>query len=469
TSAPQVVASFPRGDLRRNTTRLPSRWLLPTLRHHSGNPSLAATEWQQATDSTDTSGSGGWLTTSPSYAGSLQTTTGPSTGQEWRTRAVSAHLDLHDATLSASVALSRARESGQFTRFDGNLAGAAGLTNFADGTRPVSPTQLERYAICPHEYFVRRMLHVEPVEAPEEQLEMSVLDIGTLIHESFDDLITECRTQGQLPGYGQDWTDGQRQRLQVIGAAKADAYEAAGATGHPTLWQRTRVSLLATLDWMLTNDGAWRQQEDAKVVASELQFGLGGHPEVVIEVPGGALRFRGSADLVDQKRDGTLLVTDLKSGSARRFTKLSGDNPVAGGEKLQLPVYALAARDRYGNPDTDVEAMYWFVRRDRGTRIEVPLTAAVAQTYAETVGLIAASISQGVFPQRAPADPDFSWVQCPYCNPDGIGHGDVRKRWEAIRLTPQLRAYTGLVEPDAVPPAEFPPAVDGPAADMDAI
>ncbi|MEP6799035.1 MAG: hypothetical protein ABI890_12835, partial [Lapillicoccus sp.] len=34
TSAPQVVASFPRGDLRRNITRLPSRWLLPTLRHH---------------------------------------------------------------------------------------------------------------------------------------------------------------------------------------------------------------------------------------------------------------------------------------------------------------------------------------------------------------------------------------------------------------------------------------------------
>ena len=62
--------------------------------------------------------------------------------------------------------MSQARESDQFTRFDGNLAGAPGLPNFADGTRMVSPTQLERYAICPHEYFVRRMLNVEPVEAP---------------------------------------------------------------------------------------------------------------------------------------------------------------------------------------------------------------------------------------------------------------------------------------------------------------
>jgi len=458
TSATHVVASFPRGDLRRHTNRLPSRWLLPTLRHRSGNPSLAATEWQQATINPS---SGQWLTTSHSYAGSLQTTTEPSSGQEWRTRAVSAHIDLDDETLTTSLALSRERQSDRFTRFDGNLAGTAGLTNFADGTRPVSPTQLERYAICPHEYFVRRMLHVEPVEAPEEQIEMSVLDIGSLIHESFDDLITECSSQGLLPGYGERWTDEQRQRLQQIGTAKADDYEAAGATGHPTLWARTRVSLLATLDWMLTDDEAWRGREDARVIASELAFGLGGHPEVLIQVDGGEMRFRGSADKVDEKRDGTLLVTDLKSGSAWRFKKLSDENPVEGGEKLQLPVYAHAARARFGNADTKVEAMYWFVRKDRGNRIQVPLTDAVAQKYAATVGLIAKSISQGVFPQRAPSEPDFRWVQCPYCNPDGIGHADVRRRWETVRLTPEVRQYTGLVEPGALPPEDLPAGEEG--------
>ena len=138
------------------------------------------------------------------------------------------------------------------------------------------------------------------------------------------------------------------------------------------------------------------------------------------------------------------------SGSARSFKNLSADNPVAGGEKLQLPVYALAARAGFGNEQTPVEAMYWFARKDRGKRVKVPLTDVVEQTYAETVGLIARSIAGGVFPARAPATPDYRWAQCAFCNPDGLGHADVRARWEAMRLVPELRRYTRLVEPEAL-------------------
>jgi ATP-dependent helicase/nuclease subunit B len=450
-SAGRVVASFPRGDLRRHADRLPSRWLLPTLRQLSGNPSLAATGWDRALTGERP---GQWLTTSHSYAGSLQTTDAPSTGQEWRVRhawanASTAPLAPDDEVLAASLALTRGRESDRFTRFDGNLAGVAGLPDFTGGTRLVSPTQLERYAICPHEYFVRRMLHVEPIDAPEEQLEISALDVGSFIHESFDALISECSAEGTLPGYGEPWTDAQRQRLQEIGAALASEYEAGGVTGHLTLWTRSRASLLATLSWMLTDDEQWRAGEDAQVLASELRFGLDGYPEVLIRVDGGELRFRGSADKVDQRRDGTLLVTDLKTGSAARFAGLSQDNPVGGGELLQLPVYARAARARFGDAGTPVEAMYWFVRRDR-KRIQVPLTEAVEQTYADTVGVIARSIAHGVFPPRAPDQPDYRWVRCQYCNPDGLGHGDVRRRWEAMRRAPELLGYTGLVEPDAL-------------------
>ena len=94
--------------------------------------------------------------------------------------------------------------------------------------------------------------------------------------------------------------------------------------------------------------------------------------------------------------------------------------------------------------------MYWFVRKDRGKRVQVPLTEVVERTYAVTVGLIATSIAGGVFPLRPPAEPDFRWVQCPYCNPDGLEHADVRRRWEAMRLAPELRHYTRLVEPEAL-------------------
>jgi len=449
TSASTVVASFPRGDLRRHTNRLPSRWLLPTLRQHSSNPTLAATEWERAgLDAT----SGEWLRKSPSYAGALRVTHAPSTLQEWRIRAAWAGQELADPVVNASLAMSEARNSDEFTNFDGNLVGMTGLPDFTQGSRAVSPTALESYAICPHQYFLQRLLHVVPVEAPEEVLEISAMDIGSLIHACFDELISGCAELKELPGYGKPWTDQQHQRLQQIAASRADVFEAEGRTGHPLLWTRERARILAVLDWMLNDDDIWRTAETARVVGSELVFGMDGKPEVEIPIEGGVVRFRGSADKVDQRSDGTLLVTDIKTGSTRKFKELSETNPVAHGQKLQLPVYAHAARARHGTDATPVEAMYWFVGKDR-RRVQVPLTDEVQKVYAEAVGLLVRSMASGVFPQRAPEKPDFrqDWVQCPYCNPDGLGHIEVRRRWEAMRLRPEFLDYTRLVEPDAVP------------------
>ena len=340
-----------------------------------------------------------------------------------------------------------------FTRFDGNLGCVAGLPDLLSGERTVSPTALERYAICPHEYFVSRLLRVSPVEDPDVIVEISVMDVGNIIHASFDQLVREAAQANALPDYGQPWTEAQRQRLQQIGWTESHKYEAVGKTGHPLLWARQRDQILATLNWMVAADNAWRASQDARVVASELRFGFDGTPGVEVEVDGGTVRFAGSADKIDERRDGSLLVTDIKSGSARKFKDLSEDNADAGGEKLQLPVYAHAARAEYGNRDTKVEALYWFVGpKDRGKRIQVPLTPAVQERYAATVGLLATSLANGVFPPRAPEKADFrsDWVQCAYCNPDGLGHAAPRRQWEAMRLDPALAAYTGLVEPDVV-------------------
>ena len=200
-TASRVTASFPRGDLRRSSERLPSRWLLPSLRRLSGNPDLAATKWAQGVDASE-----GWLHSSPSFAASVLSTDEPSTHQEWAMRAASATRDTDDAVVAAARELQRGRRSEEFTRFDGNLTGSEALPDFATGERLLSPTSLERYAICPHAWFVQRMLYVEPVESPEEAVEISALDVGNIVHESFDQLVTEATERGELPGYGQPWT-----------------------------------------------------------------------------------------------------------------------------------------------------------------------------------------------------------------------------------------------------------------------
>lgn len=444
-----VVASFPRGDLRRSSHRLPSRWLLGSLRDLSGDKRLNATQW-------DTASYGTSLHNSPSFAASLTAALDgfaePASEQEWRVRRVASGGFLDDTVVASAVSLLRARASEAFTRYDGNLAGAPGLPDYAREERAISPTALESYASCPHAFFVERLLRVEPVEQPEDLLVISPMQIGNLVHDSLDTLVSELGDD--VPAAGAPWTQAQRDRLIEIAQAKADEFEAEGQTGHPRLWQRERTRIMADLAWLLTDDDEWRSLRKATVVATELRFGFS-TPPVEVPIASGRVLLRGSADKIDVGGNGTIYVTDVKTGSSKRFEGIDAD-PVVAGTKLQLPVYAYAARAVLGDPSLPVEASYWFVRKDRGKRIPVHLTPDVERRYADTLDVIVTSIAAGLFPAKAPEIADFAWVQCPYCNPDGIGHSDVRARWDRKRFAPELDRLVRLVEPGTLPDPTLP-------------
>ena len=84
----------------------------------------------------------------------------------------------------------------------------------------------------------------------------------------------------------------------------------------------------------------------------------------------------------------------------------------------------------------------------------VPLTAGVETTYAATIERLVTGIRDGLFPPRPPAEPDVMFVQCPYCNPDGVGHAEPRRRWDRVKHDPRLRELVSLIEPisDPTPP-----------------
>ena len=435
-SAPKVVATFPRGDLRRSSQRLPSRFLLPSLRELCGNKALSATKWEGADY-------GNAMVTSGSFAGELLTTSNIATEQEWRTRAANAEL-LEDESVTAAQELLAARRGPDFTRFDGNLKGSDGLPSYATSDRLISPTALELYASCPHAFFVQRLLGVTPLEQPEDSVTISPMDVGNLVHECFDELVTEFADT--LPGPAQPWSAAQRARLMEIADAKGREFEDRGLTGHPTLWERERLRITGVLINMLDVDDAWRLRTNTAVRASEMPFGLKGVDPIEIMIPSGRVLMRGSADKVDVAADGTIYVTDIKTGSRRAFKEITQDEPTVGGTKLQLPVYAYAAREVFGDRATPVVTAYWFVGRDQG-RVELELTPALEAEYAETLDVIVQSMANGLFPAKAPEVPDFAWVQCPFCNPDGIGHGEVRERWESKRNDPSLRDLVDLIEP----------------------
>ena len=447
-AAPECVASFPRGDLRRSSHRLPSRWLLPSLRALSNTPGLNATGWEKI--------GGPWLTGSPSYVAGLSRATTLASEQEWRSRAVVAgrvegrDVDtvLDDDVLRSAVALTRARWSSALTRFDGDLPGQA-VPHPTNPGRIVSPTALEDWATCPHGYFVGRLLRVEPLESPEEIVQISPIEIGNLVHEALDRFFTEQSDAGAVPSGTERWAPDQRAALDGVARKVADEFEARGLTGHRLLWQQQRARILADLQRLLDDDDALRARTGRRQVRSELTFGMAGAEPVEIPLPDGrTIRFRGAADRVDRAGDG-IVVVDYKTGGSSRFSDLDEANPTAGGTKLQLPVYAHAARAALGAPDADVSAEYWFIRGTERKRIPLPLTDAVHRAHTDALMVIADGIAAGLFPHRPPPDDGYAgYIACQYCDPDGFGTGDHRARWTRKRTDPRMAAYVALVEPE---------------------
>jgi RecB family exonuclease len=452
-AAPRVVASFPRGDLRQSNVRLPSRWLLPTLRALGDDPDLAAVGWSRVQS---------FMYESPSFSASLLSTADPATDQEWRVQAVASARTLgsadplvDDTAVARARALLRARAGDAFTRFDGNLSAHAADMPDPAGDRIVSATQLESWVACPHAYFVRRLLGVEPVEQPEELVEMSALERGSFLHEALDRFFAWLTETGAVPGPHEPWTTAQRERLARIGRDLAGECEQRGVTGHPTLWARDRARLVADLDRVLDQDELRRAQLGARQLRSELLFGQGRWPDpVAVALPDGRrIRFRGSADRIDLTDDGRIIVVDYKSGSTRHYQGLGEDDPDLAGSRLQLPLYAYAARQRLRRPDAVVRAEYWFVgRHDPGRRIGYDVTPRVEERFAHVLAVIADGIAAGVFPHRAPEDqPWLDWVACGYCDPDGLGAKRRRDEWARKKHAPELAGYLGLIEPQPAP------------------
>jgi RecB family exonuclease len=299
---------------------------------------------------------------------------------------------------------------------------------------------------------MEHVLKVEIPELPEEIYELSALDRGSLVHETLDEFLREvlARDAGPPPP-DTAWTDSDRARLHAIADARFRRYEELGLTGRRAFWDRDRRRILADFDRFLDADAGLRSDHQRTTVATELTFGLPGSGRPPIELvlaDGRVLRFRGAADRVDRGPDDTLIVIDYKTGWPSAVGT-AGD-PTAGGTKLQLPVYALAARTVFGTPSTVVVAAYWYISsRGEFRWAEVTLDDRTQARFDEVLRAIADGIERGVFPCRL--DPPNSWTRYArtYADPDLRGTRDRYLEWVRKRSAPELSAYVALCEPDA--------------------
>lgn len=449
-AAGTCVLCVPRGDLRRTSERVPSRWALDVA-------SALAGRRLQAPDLAARSAPG--LSHVASFGAGLRSMPQAATGQEHRLRSLLAGAPVHDAVLAAGADVVTSRRSARFTRFDGHLAGLA-VPSPADGV--TSPTRLERWATCPFAYLVEGLLGARPVENPEEQLTITPIDRGRLLHEALEAFIVDvlARPAGGRPAPHEPWPAADRARLAGIGAALCDQYEARGLTGRAIFWRRERAAVLGDLHRFLDADDEHRRRHGTRPLAAELAFGLPGAAleAVPIALPDGrAVHFRGLADRVDVGDDGTVHVVDYKSGGAKAFERLCADDPDLRGTKLQLAVYGAAgARLLTTVPGAEtgaVHAEYWFVSAKGGFgRVGYRVTPPILERVGRNLATIVAGIEAGIFPSR-PAPTTNTWrVECHSCDPDALGVSELRRAWERKRTDPALAPYAHLAEPlDGVP------------------
>jgi len=216
-----------------------------------------------------------------------------------------------------------------------------------------SPTQLESYAKCPWAYFSERLLKLELLEDPDEEMDPATR--GSILHDALSRFYDGAHARAGGPVYLRE-ADLEWARPAVVAALDAALAEAqrAGWVGHRALLPAKRAELIRMLRGFLdaevkeheasfTNVGNAKKMIRTGADAHEVKIA-----DAVLERDGVRFRFRGSIDRVD-------VGVDDRFGGAERFTaavdyKSSIYSTPGGGDKeawddgvvLQVPLYAHA-------------------------------------------------------------------------------------------------------------------------------
>jgi ATP-dependent helicase/nuclease subunit B len=455
------VVTHARNDQRSGRALVPSRWLVEAIEHGTGTrPDTEALMVGAPVEGVTLVASHG--------AGLLDVAAGGPAALHREEHALASllatgafedHPAADDPALIAGAELLRGRRSDSFTRFDGNLDGE-GIDVTTLGA--LSPTSIETYATCPRKWFFTHALELRSHDRPEEIERIDGRERGTLAHAVLERFFAEVIAAGSAPAPGARWSAAARARLRAICDEECDAAEARGITGHPRWWAHDRDEIHRVLQRTLDGDEEQRRRFGTAPVAVELTFGRQGLPPLAVDLGDGrSVQLSGQADRVDAGVDAAghtrVVVWDYKYSKPKAFDHIvkeedKGGDPLAGGTKIQLVAYALAAA---GAPhldlpdDLEVHAHYWFLRppHTNDTR-GYPVDDAMRQRFARVLGVLADGIAGGRFPAR-PGGHAYHWgnfEHCAWCDFDSICPKDRDEEWERVRDDASLVAVRRLAE-----------------------
>ena len=215
-----------------------------------------------------------------------------------------------------------------------------------------SASRLEAYGVCPFFFYIGHVLDLEPRTLPEAGYDVRML--GSMLHQILENTYRQAQNAADVEACLTLLPEVAR---RVFATAPADY----GFRPTP-LWALQQEELLRIL-----------QQTVAALAEVSLgytpryfeqRFGLGSVP-LVLETEAGPIRLHGFIDRIDVAADGSLRVMDYKAGGAAITAK-----DLSEGRRLQLPIYALAARDALGLGEIS-GGFYWHIQKAEASQLKL--------------------------------------------------------------------------------------------------
>ena len=262
-----------------------------------------------------------------------------------------------------------------------------------------SASRLESYAACPQMFYVSKALGLEAVELPA--LGLDVRQVGSILHKILEETYKNA----------EDPADVESVLKQLSKEAKKIFASAPQVYGfRPSeLWELEQGQFLnmleVTIEELAVVSAGWTP------FAFEQKFGFKDAPPLEIQLNDEKIRLHGVIDRIDKNEDGGLRVIDYKTGSGHLDKK-----ELVAGNRLQLPIYALAARDalQLGEP---VDGLYWAINAAKAGALKLEGFAAehgtgvegAIETVKAHLGNIVTGIRAGMFSPAAPKGgcPDY--------------------------------------------------------------
>lgn len=269
-----------------------------------------------------------------------------------------------------------------------------GLTlekHYALSRRSYAPTRLEQYSRCPYRFHLQSVLGLRAPERPAAIQRMPPAIRGEFYHAVQSRFYSAMQEGNLLPVREIEPALIRLESiLRQVEAEFADRYMPA----IPIIWQndieRIRGDLRAWLRHVAAHETSWTP------IRFEYAFR---------DVPvAGDLLLQGRVDLIEQHANGSLRVTDHKTGTPPERVPTQ----IGGGESLQPALYAMAITEALQQPVTEARLFYSTVRGNY-TEFPIHLTAETRERAEFVLGQINDALRIGEFPAAPRKD------GCKYC------------------------------------------------------